>query len=78
MPNWNPWSGCNIDEGPLASANMDQISEDLNANWGERHKTDQDLLARSVYQLFVYKNLFTFSRIFLNFQYERSIQVAHL
>ncbi len=19
MPNWNPWSGCNIDEGPLAT-----------------------------------------------------------
>ena len=29
MPNWNPWTGCNIDEGPLSNANMDQISEDL-------------------------------------------------
>ena len=43
MPNWNPWTGCNIDEGPLSNANMDQISEDLNSNWSDRHKTDQDL-----------------------------------
>ena len=26
-PNWNPWSGCNIDQGPLASASMDDISQ---------------------------------------------------
>lgn len=25
--NWNPWTGCNIDEGPLANANLDQLSE---------------------------------------------------
>ena len=43
--NWNPWQGCNIDEGPLASANMDQISDDLNSNWSERNKTDQDIQA---------------------------------
>ena len=43
MPNWNPWQGCNIDEGPLASANMDQISEDLNTNWSDRQKGDNDL-----------------------------------
>ena len=43
--NWNPWLACNIDEGPLASANMDQISEDLNSNWSERNKTDQDVQA---------------------------------
>jgi ATP-dependent RNA helicase A len=42
-PNWNPWKGCNIDDGPLASANMDQISEDLNQNWSERNKTDQGI-----------------------------------
>ncbi len=45
QPNWNPWLGCNIDEGPLASANMDQISEDLNSNWSERNKTDNQLQA---------------------------------
>ena len=44
-PNWNPWSGCNIDEGPLANATMDQISEDLLGNWSERQKTESDLMA---------------------------------
>lgn len=29
QPNWNPWSACNIDEGYLATATMDQLSEDL-------------------------------------------------
>ena len=29
--------------GPLATANMDQISEDLNTNWSERNKTDSDI-----------------------------------
>ncbi|XP_066147044.1 dosage compensation regulator mle isoform X1 [Euwallacea fornicatus] len=27
--NWNPWTGCNIDEGFLATATMDQISEHM-------------------------------------------------
>uniref|UniRef100_A0AAR5P7Z1 RNA helicase n=1 Tax=Dendroctonus ponderosae TaxID=77166 RepID=A0AAR5P7Z1_DENPD len=27
--NWNPWTGCNIDEGFLATASMDQISEHM-------------------------------------------------
>lgn len=27
--NWNPWLGCNIDEGPLASATLEKLSEDL-------------------------------------------------
>merc|ERR1712156_1143564 len=47
-PNWNPWTGANIDEGPLATANMDQISEDLNTNWSERNKTDSDIMSVSV------------------------------
>lgn len=29
VPNWNPWTGCNIDEGPLAQASLEQTSEDL-------------------------------------------------
>ncbi len=45
QPNWNPWIGANIDEGPLASANMDQISQDLNTNWSERNKQDPDIQA---------------------------------
>lgn len=27
--NWNPWTGCNIDEGFLSTATMDQISEHM-------------------------------------------------
>lgn len=43
--NWNPWTGCNIDEGPLATANLDQISNDLFRDWSDRMKSDQDLNA---------------------------------
>ena len=39
--NWNPWTGCNIDEGPLASAALEDISQDLFRNWGENRKTNK-------------------------------------
>ncbi|CAH0547260.1 unnamed protein product [Brassicogethes aeneus] len=29
QPNWNPWTGCNIDEGPLANISLEQLSEQL-------------------------------------------------
>ncbi|XP_022167135.1 dosage compensation regulator [Myzus persicae] len=29
QPNWNPWLAINIDEGPLATASLDQLSEEL-------------------------------------------------
>ncbi|KAF2881286.1 hypothetical protein ILUMI_24886 [Ignelater luminosus] len=29
QPNWNPWTGCNIDEGPLATATLEDLSEQL-------------------------------------------------
>ena len=41
--NWNPWIGGNIDEGPLATANLDAISGDLYATWSEGNKGDKDL-----------------------------------
>ena len=31
--------------GPLSTASMDQISEDLNSNWSERLKSDTDIQA---------------------------------
>lgn len=40
QPNWNPWTGCNIDEGPLATTSLDQLSEDLMNE--ERNKLQQD------------------------------------
>ncbi|XP_063606453.1 ATP-dependent RNA helicase A-like isoform X2 [Penaeus indicus] len=42
-PNWNTWTGCNIDEGPLATVNLDQISADLQRSHQERLQTDRDL-----------------------------------
>ncbi|XP_049880517.1 dosage compensation regulator isoform X2 [Pectinophora gossypiella] len=33
--NWNAWTGCNIDEGPLATTSLDDISADL-----EKHHRD--------------------------------------
>ncbi|XP_026676773.1 LOW QUALITY PROTEIN: ATP-dependent RNA helicase A-like [Diaphorina citri] len=41
--NWNPWTACNIDEGPLATANLDQISEDLLTDFSTRMKSDTRL-----------------------------------
>ncbi|XP_053619357.1 dosage compensation regulator isoform X2 [Plodia interpunctella] len=35
QPNWNAWTGCNIDEGPLASTSLEDISSDL-----EKHQRD--------------------------------------
>ena len=46
--------------GPLSNANMDQISEDLNSNWSDRHKTDQNLQSsmksRAELPIFAMKN----------------------
>nr|XP_040564677.1 dosage compensation regulator-like isoform X2 [Lepeophtheirus salmonis] len=59
-PNWNPWQACNIDEGPLASASMDQISEDILQSWGESQKVSSDVQAqnkaRSALPIFDMKN----------------------
>ncbi|XP_034234638.1 ATP-dependent RNA helicase A isoform X2 [Thrips palmi] len=43
VPNWNPWSGCNIDEGPLAHASLDQLSEDLCNEYKQRLQNDDTL-----------------------------------
>uniref|UniRef100_A0A182QSZ8 RNA helicase n=1 Tax=Anopheles farauti TaxID=69004 RepID=A0A182QSZ8_9DIPT len=42
-PNWNPWLGCNIDEGYLSTATLDQLSEDLLREHRNRLTDDQDL-----------------------------------
>ena len=41
--NWNPWSNCNIDEGPLAHASLEQISRDLYDSMERQRNTDQNL-----------------------------------
>ncbi|XP_014241138.1 dosage compensation regulator isoform X2 [Cimex lectularius] len=43
VENWNPWLGCNIDEGPLATATLDNISSDLYAGQRERMQGDKEL-----------------------------------
>jgi ATP-dependent RNA helicase A len=29
LPNWNPWMGCNIDEGPLSTMSLDDLSNQM-------------------------------------------------
>ncbi|XP_041276673.1 ATP-dependent RNA helicase A isoform X2 [Onychostruthus taczanowskii] len=41
--NWNPWTGCNIDEGPLANLTPEQISADLRSDFLYRLEQDQEL-----------------------------------
>ncbi|XP_059334547.1 ATP-dependent RNA helicase A [Ammospiza nelsoni] len=41
--NWNPWTGCNIDEGPLANLTPEQISAELRSDFMYRLEQDQQL-----------------------------------
>ncbi|XP_066411942.1 ATP-dependent RNA helicase A isoform X3 [Molothrus aeneus] len=41
--NWNPWTGCNIDEGPLANLTPEQISTELRSDFMYRLEQDQEL-----------------------------------
>lgn len=41
--NWNPWMACNIDEGYLASASLESLSDDLQKDSRERLQTDNVL-----------------------------------
>ncbi|XP_055621598.1 dosage compensation regulator isoform X2 [Toxorhynchites rutilus septentrionalis] len=45
-PNWNPWVACNIDEGYLATATLEQLSDDLMNASRERIQQDQMLQER--------------------------------
>ncbi|XP_058803551.1 dosage compensation regulator isoform X2 [Phymastichus coffea] len=60
QPNWNPWTGCNIDEGPLATMTLEQLSVDLEAEGRERmqqnHDLQQSLKNRSNLPVFTKKN----------------------
>lgn len=44
QPNWNPWTACNIDEGYLATASLDDLSNDLLTDTRSRLQTDNALL----------------------------------
>lgn len=43
IQNWNAWNACNIDEGYLATATLDQLSEDLIANARDKKINDRNL-----------------------------------
>ena len=44
QPNWNPWIGCNIDEGYLSSATLGELSEQILQESRERLQYDQELV----------------------------------
>ncbi|XP_076179426.1 dosage compensation regulator mle [Ptiloglossa arizonensis] len=58
--NWNPWTGCNIDEGPLATMTLEQMSEDLQHEQRERLQQDdsfqKSIKERSTLPVFLKKN----------------------
>ncbi|KAF0752625.1 dosage compensation regulator isoform X2 [Aphis craccivora] len=41
--NWNPWLAINIDEGPLATATLDQLSEELTKDYHFKLNSSEDL-----------------------------------
>ncbi|XP_001604965.2 dosage compensation regulator isoform X1 [Nasonia vitripennis] len=46
--NWNPWTGCNIDEGPLASMPLDQLSDDIMKEARDRMQQSNELQMSNV------------------------------
>lgn len=47
IQNWNAWNASNIDEGYLATATLDQLSEDLLSNARDRRMNDSELASRT-------------------------------
>lgn len=45
QPNWNPWTGCNIDEGPLAQMPLEEFSQQLLNDSRQRQLNDVALQA---------------------------------
>lgn len=50
QPNWNPWLACNIDEGYLATASLDQLSEELLTTARDRKMNDDSLQDRQKFR----------------------------
>lgn len=61
QPNWNPWTNCNIDEGPLATATLEQLSEQLLEETKHNLNNNRDLqnkiTARQSLHVYSAKNL---------------------
>ncbi|XP_076436287.1 ATP-dependent RNA helicase A-like isoform X2 [Babylonia areolata] len=43
QPNWNAWVNCNIDEGPLATVTLEQVSHDLYMSKQRQEQEDRHL-----------------------------------
>ncbi|CAN8020629.1 unnamed protein product [Ixodes persulcatus] len=58
QPNWNPWTSCNIDEGPMATLTLPQISENILNSYNEQVDHDAKLkkMLDERYQLPVYNS----------------------
>ncbi|XP_064458368.1 ATP-dependent RNA helicase A protein-like isoform X2 [Ornithodoros turicata] len=56
--NWNPWISCNIDEGPMATLTLQQISENILNSYNDQIDRDPKLkkMLDERYQLPVYKS----------------------
>ncbi|XP_066599251.1 dosage compensation regulator mle isoform X2 [Prorops nasuta] len=58
--NWNPWTGCNIDEGPLARCTLDQLSDEMLLEQREKLQQNVDIQRsikeRSALPVFPMKN----------------------
>ncbi|KAG4077130.1 hypothetical protein HA402_016117 [Bradysia odoriphaga] len=46
QPNWNPWTACNIDEGYLATATLEQLSDELLQISRDKIQNDNELIER--------------------------------
>lgn len=46
QPNWNPWIACNIDEGYLATASLETLSDELLSASRDKNQNDNDLKER--------------------------------
>ncbi|XP_060872355.1 dosage compensation regulator [Metopolophium dirhodum] len=59
-PNWNPWLAINIDEGPLATATLDQLSEELAKDYAIKLNSSEgfkeSIAMRSQLPVFAKKN----------------------
>ncbi|KAL1423814.1 hypothetical protein MTO96_003731 [Rhipicephalus appendiculatus] len=56
--NWNPWTSCNIDEGPMATMTLQQISENILNSYNQQVDHDPQLkkMLDERYQLPVYNS----------------------
>lgn len=85
QPNWNAWNACNIDEGYLANASLDDLCNDLENSTKDKRQNDaeyqvcKDLALRSVFNIFecIFFHDFNF-RNFWNFAKNYPLQQCEM